>query len=80
MDVSVARHHDGMFLGEDLLAWLVLALGGALFAGNLLAIIKPPEHQREASDLQRAPIARSVVRAVVGLVAAVWALGSLIAG
>jgi hypothetical protein len=77
---SVARHHDGMFLGEDLLAWLVLALGGALFAGNLFAIVKPPERQREATDLERAPIARSVVMAIVGLVAAVWALGSLIAG
>ncbi|MEY3618930.1 MAG: hypothetical protein RL726_1628, partial [Actinomycetota bacterium] len=26
-----------MFLGDDLLKWLVLALGGALFAGNALA-------------------------------------------
>jgi hypothetical protein len=69
-----------MFLGEDLLAWLVLALGGALFAGNLLAIVKPPERQRSATDLERAPVARSVVMAVVGFVAALWALGSLIAG
>ena len=69
-----------MFLGEDLLAWLVLALGGALFAGNLLAIVKPPEHQREATDLQRAPVVRSAMMAAVGLVAAIWAIGSLIAG
>jgi hypothetical protein len=69
-----------MFLGEDLLAWLVLALGGALFAGNLLAIVKPPDRQRSATDLERAPVARSVVMAVVGFVAALWALGSLIAG
>ena len=27
-----------MFLGEDLILWLLLALGGALFAGNLLAL------------------------------------------
>ena len=69
-----------MFLGEDLLAWLVLALGGALFAGNVMAIVRPPEHQREATNLERAPVARSVVMAALGLVAAVWALGSLIAG
>jgi hypothetical protein len=69
-----------MFLGEDLLAWLVLALGGALFAGNLLAVVKPPEQRRGDGDLERAPVARSLVMALVGLVAALWALGSLIAG
>ena len=36
-----------MFLGEDLLQWLLLALGGALFAGNLMAVVRPPERQRE---------------------------------
>jgi hypothetical protein len=69
-----------MFLGEDLLAWLVLALGGALFAGNLLAVVKPPERRSEAGDLERAPVVRSLVMAGLGLVAAIWALGSLIAG
>ncbi len=69
-----------MFLGEDLLAWLVLALGGALFAGNLLAVVKPPEHRRGDGDLERAPVGRSLVMALVGLLAALWALGSLIAG
>lgn len=69
-----------MFLGEDLLAWLVLALGGALFAGNLMAIVKPPERRRDVADLERAPVFRSVVMAALGLVAAVWALGSLVIG
>jgi hypothetical protein len=69
-----------MFLGEDLLAWLVLALGAALFAGNLAAVIRPPERRRGTSDLERAPVARSIVMAVVGLVAAIWALGSLLVG
>ena len=31
-----------MFLGKDLIVWLLLALGGALFAGNLMAVIRPP--------------------------------------
>ena len=68
-----------MFLGEDLLAWLVLALGGALFVGNALAVVKPPPATKDG-DLPRAPVARSVLMAVVGLVAAVWSLASLISG
>jgi hypothetical protein len=69
-----------MFLGEDLLAWLVLALGGALFVGNVVALVRPPDVQRDEANLARAPVGRSVVMALVGFVAAVWALGSLIAG
>ena len=68
-----------VFLGADLLAYLVLALGGALFVGNLLAVVKPPERPRDG-DLGRAPVARSVVMAVLGLVAALWALASLVTG
>ena len=69
-----------MFLGEDLLAWLVLALGGALLIGNVAAIVRPPDGPRDEGALERAPVARSVVMALVGLVAAVWALASLIVG
>jgi hypothetical protein len=69
-----------MFLGADLLAWLVLALGAALFAGNVMAIVKPPQQQREATNLERAPVLRSAVMAGLGLLAALWALGSLIVG
>ena len=69
-----------MFLGDDLLAWLVLALGGALLVGNVAAIVRPPEQPREEGTLQQAPVMRSVVMAVVGLVAAVWALASLVSG
>jgi hypothetical protein len=65
-----------VFLGDDLLTWLVMALGGALFAGNLLALIKPPPPKE--GDLAKAPVARSIVMGVIGLVAAVWALASLI--
>ena len=55
-----------MFLGEDLILWLLLALGGALFAGNLLAIVKPPEQQRDEDNLERAPIGRSLLYAGLG--------------
>ena len=69
-----------MFLGDDLLAWLVLALGGALAVGNLLALVKPPESARAENDLAKAPVARTLVMGVVGLVAAVWAVASLFGG
>ncbi|MDQ3176741.1 MAG: hypothetical protein M3Q72_04235 [Actinomycetota bacterium] len=69
-----------MFLGEDLLAWLVLALGGALVVGNVAAIVRPPATQSDESSLERAPLIRSLVMAGVGLVAGIWALASLIAG
>ena len=69
-----------MFLGDDLLAWLMLALGGALLVGNVVAIVKPPESRRGDSDLERAPLARSLLMAGVGLVGAVWGLATLITG
>lgn len=69
-----------MFLGEDLLAWLVLALGGAMAVGNGLAIVRPPEQRRAEADLERAPVLRSLLFVVIGVVAALWALASLIGG
>lgn len=69
-----------MFLGEDLLAWLTLAFGGALFVGNLLAIVKPPSKQLDDANLERAPVLRSAIYSGIGLVAAIWALASLISG
>lgn len=67
-----------MFLGKDLLAWLTLAFGGALFVGNVLAIVKPPAKQLDDTNLERAPLVRSVAFAAIGLVAAVWAAASLV--
>jgi len=67
-----------MFLGEDLLAWLVLALGAAMAAGSLMALVRPPDAPRDG-ELARAPLARSLVMITVGTVAAVWALASLVA-
>lgn len=69
-----------MFLGEDLLPLLVLALGGAMAVGNVAAIFRPPPRPRDDGDLAQAPVARSVLMAVAGLVAAVWAIASLATG
>ena len=69
-----------MFLGEDLLPFLVLAFGGALFVGNLLAVVRPPQQQLDETHLERAPVVRSLSFALVGLVAAIWAIASLVSG
>ncbi len=66
-----------MFLGEDLLGWLLLALGAAMFIGNGLAILRPPAN-KENTDLKKAPIARSLIFMLLGLIASVAALGTLI--
>jgi hypothetical protein len=66
-----------VFLGKNLLPFLVLALGGALFVGNILAIVRPPAEAKE-NDLPRAPLRRSLFMAILGLIAAVWALASLL--
>jgi hypothetical protein len=75
----LAASDSGAFLGDDLLPFLVLAFGAALVAGNIAAIVRPPATARKDGDLERAPIARSMVMATIGLVAALWALVSLIA-
>lgn len=68
-----------MFLGEDLLPYLVLALGAALVFGNGLALVRPPKEARK-DELARAPVGRSAVMIAIGFVAAIWALASLLSG
>ena len=76
-------HHPGddatVFLGEDLLAWLVLAVGAALAVGNVLALIRPPKAKRNDDDLAQAPKGRAIAYIVVGVIAAVWGLATLLA-
>jgi hypothetical protein len=71
-----------VFLGEDLLAWLVLAFGAALAVGNGLALVRPP--RRGTDDLEapmaRPPLARSLLMIGLGLVAAIWGLATLVTG
>lgn len=78
---DLGRHQHGrVFLGEDLLSWLVLAIGGAMAVGNVAALVRPPDERRDDDDLERAPMARSIVFIVIGALAALWALASLISG
>lgn len=70
---------SGLLGGPSLIVLLVLAIGAAMVVGSLGAIFRPPPEAKEG-DLERAPVARSVVMAAIGFLAAVWALASLIKG
>jgi len=68
----------GMFFGKDLIVWLLLALGGALFVGNLMAVVRPPVAPKHDDDLAQAPRARSLTMAAIGFVVALAALAALV--
>lgn len=67
-----------MFLGPDLIPFLLLALGAALVVGNGLAMIKPRLEPRTESELRRAPVGRSLLMVAIGLIVSIWALATLI--
>lgn len=66
-----------LFLGDNILAWLTLALGGALAIGTALALVKP-RPAGDGTELAKPPLARSLVMIALGSVAAIWGLASLI--
>lgn len=70
---------EGLLLGDDLLLWLMLAMGGALFAGNVMALYRPPVQRRSEDDLAQAPRSRSIVMAAIGFVVGISALAALVA-
>ncbi|MDE0267668.1 MAG: hypothetical protein OXI96_01335 [Acidimicrobiaceae bacterium] len=67
-----------MFLGEDILAWMVLAIGGAMAAGNLAALLFPPRKKHNKKDLPRVPLVRCMLFVIIGAVSSVWAFVSLL--
>ena len=69
-----------LLLGDNLLPLLVLALGGAMAVGSILALVRPPDAPTHEGDLPRAPVVRTVAFASIGLLAALWAFASLVAG
>lgn len=77
MSEGRGRNAGGVFLGDQLPAWLLLAFGGALAAGTTLALFRPPPDSGEG-DLARPPLMRSIVMITVGSLCAIWALVSLI--
>lgn len=70
-----------MFLGEDLLPLLLLAFGGAMMAGNIVALIRPPAHMvAEDEEIEKPPFGRSVLMAALGAIGVIWAIATLVAG
>jgi len=67
-----------VFLGQNLLAWLVLALGASMAGGNLAALLRPRPNRRDPTDLDRPPLGRSILYFVVVSFAPVWAIASLL--
>jgi hypothetical protein len=66
-------------LGQ-LAAELVLAVGGALFAANLWVLLRPLlRRPKKGKPLPRPPsMTRVYVNLVIGAVASVWAVASLV--
>ena len=80
---AAVRHNAGvigesLLLGDDLIVWLLLALGGALCVGNVMALARPPAAPRQEGDLEAAPRVRSAAMAVLGFVVAIAALAALV--
>lgn len=80
VSAAASSSGNGVFGGTDLLRLLVLAFGGALVVGNVLALVRPPSRlpagDRQAPPL-RPPLARSVVMIAIGMVAVIWAVATL---
>lgn len=68
---------EGLFLGHELLAWLVLAIGGAMVVGNVAAMVRPP-NDRQGDQVPPAPRGRSFTYIAIGAIAAIWALATLL--
>ena len=66
-----------MFLGENLLPLLTLAIGGALAVGTLAAFVRPRADVRDG-ELERPPLGRSILQVAIGLVASIWAIATLL--
>lgn len=72
---------EQLFLGNDLLAWLMLAFGAALAAANVAAVVRPPrEDPKDPTSPRREPVpwSRAAPLVLVGLLVAAWALASLV--
>ena len=73
---------------DEVLRELLVAMGAALFVGNLMALLRrraavsPGEAgaNEDGHALPRAPVGRTVTYMVMGFVIAFWGLASLLAG
>ena len=69
---------------DEVLRELFVAVGAALFVGNLFALIRrrAPASVTQSEDgqaLRRAPVGRTIAYMALGLLMAFWGLASLLA-
>jgi hypothetical protein len=68
---------------DEVLRELLIAVGAALFVGNLMALLRrrdDPDHPDADDQASRqAPVGRTVAFMVLGFVVAFWGLASLLA-
>lgn len=70
---------------DEVLRELLVAMGAALFVGNLMALLRrrapaPVTEEGEENQAQpRAPVGRTVAYMLMGFVVAFWGLASLLA-
>jgi len=68
---------------DEVLRELLIAMGAALFVGNLMALVRrrnDPDRAGEDDQASRpAPVGRTVAFMVMGFVIAFWGLASLLA-
>ncbi len=82
LGVVLADEGGQLFLGDDFLPWIVLALGAAMVAGNVLALVRPPAARGDEArpdPSAKPPVVRAAVMIVIGAIAAIWGIASLIA-
>ena len=64
-----------LFLGKDFFPWMMIAIGGALVVGNLLAWFRPPA----AAQGKKPPLSRALTMSALGVVALGWGLITILA-
>jgi hypothetical protein len=67
---------------DDVMRELLVALGAALFLGNIFALLRrrqPPARVQARSDepVLTVPVARTVAYAAIGFVVMVWGIASI---
>ncbi|HEV7864022.1 MAG TPA: hypothetical protein VGR20_15025 [Acidimicrobiia bacterium] len=70
---------------DEVLRELLVAMGAALFLGNLMALLRrrtpaTVTEDEEGHVLQQAPLARTLTYLMIGFVVALWGVASLVAG
>gem|GEM_PF-364107 len=72
----IGAEDQQLFLGDNFFPWMMVALGAALLVGNFLARVRPP---KEANG-QLPPLGRTLIMMLVGLMALVWGIATLLSG